>query len=126
MKNKKDLIDREIKNQVQLIGNLGQTPTLSKTSTGKSWVRFSLATNDEYQNNYERKKICYWHNVVAWGEMAEYISDTCTKGKEIVVIGKLTNRVYETKEGDKKYITEVVASDIICANTNKEENKEEN
>lgn len=86
MKNKKDLIDREIKNQVQLIGNLGQTPTLSKTSTGKSWVRFSLATNDEYQNNYERKKICYWHNVVAWVKWPNTFQIHAQKEKRLLLL----------------------------------------
>lgn len=120
MKNSSKLVNREIKNQVQLIGNLGQTPSLLKTTTGKSWTRFSLATNEEYQNSFERKKTCYWHNLVAWGDTAEYISENCQKGNEIVVIGKLVNRIYETKEGEKRYITEVVVNEVLCTN-NKEE-----
>ncbi|MDR2836225.1 MAG: single-stranded DNA-binding protein [Bacteroidales bacterium] len=106
----------DLRNYVQLIGNIGQIPIIIKTSTGKSMTRFSVATNEQIKTKDGISTQTYWHNIVAWEKTAEYITKTCEKGTEVVISGKLTSRVYETKEGEKKYITEVVVNQIICNN----------
>ena len=113
----------DIRNNVQLIGNIGQTPELKKTTTGKSTTRFSLATKDMFKNKDSEIKNTYWHNIVAWEKVAEYIVKNCEKGSELVVNGRLINRSYEDNKGEKKYITEVVVNDVIC-NTKKQKNVE--
>jgi single-strand DNA-binding protein len=103
-----------LKNKVQLIGNVGQEPTITNLESGKKVARLSLATNENYKNsNGEKQTDTNWHSIVAWGKTAEIIERYVAKGKEIAIAGKLTSRSYETKEGEKRYITEVVASEIL-------------
>ncbi|MCF6168809.1 single-stranded DNA-binding protein [Lutibacter sp.] len=103
-----------LKNKVQLIGNVGQEPTITTLESGKKVARLSLATNENYKNsNGEKQTDTNWHSIVAWGKTAEIIERYVAKGKEIAIAGKLTSRSYETKEGEKRYITEVVASEIL-------------
>lgn len=109
-----------LRNHVQLIGNIGNEPILSKTSTGKVLARFSVATNEIFQGKNGETKNTYWHNIVAWEKTAEYIAKNCGKGNEVVINGKLVSRVYEDKSGEKKYISEVVVNEIICNNKKQE------
>lgn len=103
-----------LKNKVQLIGNVGNTPEIRTTDSGKKVANFSMATNEHYKNSEgEKVQNTYWHNVVAWGKLAEIVEKFVGKGKEIAIEGKLTNRIYETKEGEKRYVTEIVASEIL-------------
>ena len=103
-----------LKNKVQLIGNVGQDPEIIELESGKKVVRFSLATNEYYKNTKgEKVQNTDWHNLVAWGKTAEVISTYALKGKEIAIEGKLTSRSYENKEGEKRYITEVVISEVL-------------
>ena len=103
-----------LKNKVQLIGNVGQEPTITNLESGKKVARLSLATNENYKNsNGEKQTDTNWHTIVAWGKTAEIIEKYVTKGKEIAIEGKLTSRSYETKEGEKRYVTEVVANEIL-------------
>ena len=103
-----------IKNQVQLIGNVGQEPTITNLENGKKVARLSLATNEHYKNaNGEKQTDTQWHTVVAWGKSAEIIEKYVSKGKEIAIEGKLSSRSYEDKEGVKRYVTEVVANEIL-------------
>lgn len=103
-----------LRNRVQLIGHLGVTPDVKEIGNNKKVARFSLATNDSYRDK-EGKQIeeTQWHNIVAWGKQAELAEKYFEKGKEIALEGKLTTRSYEDKEGNKKYITEVVASEFL-------------
>ena len=103
-----------LRNKVQLIGNLGQDPEIVNLESGKKLAKFSLATNESYKNA-EGEKITQtdWHNLVAWNKTAEIIEKYVTKGKEIAIEGKLTSRSYEDKEGQKRYITEVVVNEIL-------------
>ncbi|MEP5339266.1 MAG: single-stranded DNA-binding protein [Algibacter sp.] len=104
----------KLKNKVQLIGNVGQKPTITNLEEGKKVARVSLATNDSYKNSKGEKVIdTQWHTLVAWGKLAELIERYVDKGKEIAIEGKLTSRSYEDKEGNKKYVTEVVVSEIL-------------
>lgn len=103
-----------LNNQVHLIGRLGQEPKLTKFDNGNAVCRFSLATHEFYKDKKgERQQRTDWHTVVAWGKMAEVMSDLLQKGKQVVVSGKLKNRQYEDKNGNNRYTTEVVASDFL-------------
>ncbi|MBL7962823.1 MAG: single-stranded DNA-binding protein [Flavobacteriales bacterium] len=96
-------------NQVKLIGNLGSDPDVRETSKGRKWVRLSLATNDSYQNQQgERITETQWHTVVAWGKQAEDVAENLRKGSRIALEGKLVHRSYEGKDGQKRYVSEVV------------------
>jgi len=103
-----------LRNKVQLIGNLGNDPEIINLESGKILAKFSIATNESYKNaKGEVIKDTQWHNVVAWGKTAEIIGKYVTKGKEIAVDGKLTSRSYDDKEGNKRYITEVVCNELV-------------
>ncbi|MEH6658587.1 single-stranded DNA-binding protein [Leeuwenhoekiella marinoflava] len=103
-----------IRNQVQLIGNVGQEPTLTTLESGKKVARFSLATNEFFKNSKgEKVQDTQWHTVVAWGKTAELIENYAPKGKELALTGKLKTRSYEDKDGLKRYVTEVEATEIL-------------
>ena len=103
-----------LRNKVQLIGNLGNDPEIITLESGKKLAKFSLATNEYYKDADGQKQTkTDWHNLVAWNKTAEIIENYVTKGKEIAVEGKLTSRSYETKEGEKRYITEVVVNEVL-------------
>ena len=103
-----------MKNRVQLIGHVGNDPEIKNLEGGKKVANLTIATNDSYKNEKgEKVEQTEWHKVVAWGKTAEIIEKYVTKGKEIAVEGKLTHRSYEDKTGEKRYITEVVANDIL-------------
>jgi len=103
-----------LRNKVQLIGHLGNDPEVTTIESGKKKAKFTIATNETYKNDAgEKITDTQWHNVIAWGNTAELIEKYVTKGKEIAIEGKLTHRSYEDKNGDKKYITEVVANELL-------------
>lgn len=102
-----------LRNQVQLIGNVGNDPETTNFESGKKVVRFSLATNEYYRKDGEKIQQTDWHQLVAWGKQAELVENYVSKGKEIAVKGKLTYRSYEAETGDKKYVTEVVISEVL-------------
>ena len=103
-----------LRNRVQLIGNPGMDPEVKELDKGKKMAKFSLATNDYYRNaNGERVDETQWHNVVAWGKTAELVEKFVKKGREIGLEGKLINRSYETKDGERRYVTEVVLNDLL-------------
>ena len=114
-----------MKNKVQLIGNLGQAPAIKTTESGKKLAQFSVATNESYQNALgEKVTETQWHQVVAWGKLADIVEKYLIKGKEVAIEGKLVNRNYTDKQGVKHYATEVVASDLLMLGTNKPAEKE--
>jgi len=103
-----------IKNHVQLIGNVGQEPIVTNLENGKKVARLSLATNENYKNgNGEKQTDTNWHTVVAWGKVADIIEKFVDKGKEIGVVGKLKTRIYTMDDGNQRYVTEVVADEIL-------------
>ncbi|MDG5490536.1 single-stranded DNA-binding protein [Psychroserpens sp. SPM9] len=103
-----------LRNKVQLIGNLGNDPEIINLESGKMLAKFSIATNESYKNA-EGEKITdtQWHNVVAWGKTAEIIEKYVTKGKEVAIEGKLTSRSYDDKDGQKRYVTEIVCNELL-------------
>ena len=103
-----------LKNKVQLIGNLGNAPEVRNTETGKKLVRFSVATNEQYKNaKGERVTETQWHNLIAWGKVADIAEKFLMKGTEVAIEGKLVNRNYMDKEGNKKYITEIQVTELL-------------
>lgn len=103
-----------LKNKVQLIGNLGNNPEIKTLDGGKKLARFSIATNESYRNtNGEKVTETQWHNLVAWGKLAEIIEKYVMKGSEIAVEGKLTYRTYNDKGGVKKYFTEIQVNELL-------------
>jgi len=103
-----------LRNKVQLIGNLGNDPEIINLESGKMLAKFTIATNESYKNSQgEKVTDTQWHNIVAWGKTAEIIEKYVTKGKEVAIEGKLTSRSYDTKEGEKRYITEVVCNELL-------------
>ena len=103
-----------LRNKVQLIGNLGNAPEVRNTDSGKKLVKFSVATNETYNNaKGEKVKETQWHNLVAWGKIAEIAEKYLQKGSEVAIEGKLITRNYNDKEGNKKYITEILVNDLL-------------
>jgi single-strand DNA-binding protein len=103
-----------IKNKVQLIGHLGQAPEIKTIGDGKKLATLSLATNETYKNaKGEKVTDTQWHHVVAWGKLAEIAEKYLAKGIEVAIEGKLINRNYTDKQGIKRYVTEIQASELL-------------
>jgi single-strand DNA-binding protein len=103
-----------MKNRVQLIGNVGQNPEIRTLENGRKLAHLSIATNETYKNDKgEKVEQTEWHRVTAWGKTAEIIEKFVVKGKEVAVDGKLTHRSYDDKNGEKRYVTEVVVNEIL-------------
>ena len=102
-----------LNNKVQLIGNLGKDPELKEFEGGRKVANFPLATTETYKNDAgEKISETSWHSVVAWNGLATIAEKYLAKGKEVAVEGRLTYRNYEDKDGNKKYVTEVILSQI--------------
>jgi len=115
-----------LRNKVQLIGNVGNEPEITNLESGKKVAKFSIATNESYKDsNGEKVTNTQWHNIVAWGKIAEIVEKYVGKGKEVALEGKLTSRSYETKEGEKRYVTEVVIDEILLLGIKGEDNATE-
>lgn len=103
-----------MKNRVQLIGNLGNAAEVKSFESGKKVATFSLATSETYKNDKgEKVTETQWHNCVAWGKTAEIIEKYTEKGSHLAVEGKLSHRSFDDKNGEKRYITEVVIHEIL-------------
>ena len=101
-------------NKVILIGNITRDPELKKTTNGQSIVTFGLATNREWVTSKEEKQsLAEYHNLVAWGKLAEICHQYLKKGKLIYVEGYLKTRSWDSPEGVKIFKTEVVIYDMI-------------
>ena len=103
-----------LRNKVQLIGRLGQDPEIVNFEDGNKLAKFSMATDDSYKDKEGNKvERTYWHNVVVRGGLVNVVENYVTKGQEIAIEGKLTNRSYEDKEGGKRYISEVFCTELL-------------
>ena len=103
-----------LKNKVQLIGNLGNAPEVRNTENGKKLVRFSVATNESYRNaKGEKITETQWHNLIAWGKVADIAEKFLSKGTEVAIEGKLITRNYTGKDGNKKYVTEIQVNELL-------------
>ena len=103
-----------LRNSVRLIGHIGKDPETKEFESGKKVARFTLATDEVYKNaKGERVKDTVWHNLVIWGKTATVAEKYLEKGAEIAIEGRLTSRSYTTKEGEKKYITEIIVGELL-------------
>jgi len=104
---------KSLRNSVQLIGRLGKDPEV-KVFGEKKKASFSIATTDSYKNaKGEKVEDTQWHNIVIWGGLATVVEKYLKKGNEVAIEGKLVHRVYETSAGEKKFITEINANDMV-------------
>jgi single-strand DNA-binding protein len=103
-----------LKNKVQLIGNVGNNVEVKTIESGKKLAKFSIATNESYKNNTgEKVTETTWHNVVAWGKVAEIAEKYLQKGTEVAVEGKLINKTYLDKEGIKRTVYEIQINELL-------------
>jgi single-strand DNA-binding protein len=113
-----------LKNKVQLIGHVGNQPDIRNTENGKKLARFSVATNEVYRNaKGDKITETQWHNLVAWGKVAELAEKYLGKGSEVAIEGKLINRNYTDKEGNKKYVTEVQVNEVLLLGSSRSSNR---
>ena len=101
-------------NKVILIGRLGRDPEISYTASGQAVARLSLATSEEWRDKAtgEKKERTEWHRIVVWGKQGENCGAYLAKGRQIYVEGRLQTREWEDKEGNKRYITEIIAGNV--------------
>src|SRR5947207_2919237 len=102
-------------NKVMLIGNLGKDPEVKYTPGGTAVAKFSLATNERFKDKSgEWQDRTEWHNIVAWQRLAEIVGEYIKKGSKVYIEGRLQTSSWEDKQsGEKKYRTEIIASDLL-------------
>ncbi|MEJ2520250.1 MAG: single-stranded DNA-binding protein [Desulfuromonadales bacterium] len=100
-------------NKAILVGNLGKDPERRYTPSGTAVCTFSLATTERFKNKQgEQQERTEWHNIVAWGPLAEICGKYLNKGKQIYCEGRIQNRSYDDRDGNKRYISEVVINEM--------------
>lgn len=95
-------------NKVILVGNLGADPDLRRTSTGKAVAEMRLATTSTYGGEDKTE----WHRIIVWDKAAENVAKYMSKGSKMYIEGRLQTRSYDDKDGNKRYVTEIVANDV--------------
>jgi len=102
-------------NKVILVGRLGRDPELKYTASGVPFCRFSMATDDVWNDkgSGERQERTEWHNIVAWDRLAEICNQYLTKGRLVYIEGSLQTREWDDQEGNKRKTTEVRARDMV-------------
>ena len=100
-------------NKVMLIGNLGKDPELRFTPSGRAVARFSVATSEQWTTQEgQKQERTEWHNIVVWGKQAETCGQYLSKGRQVFIEGSVRSRQYDDKEGQKRYITEIIAQRV--------------
>jgi len=100
-------------NTVMLIGNLGKDPEVRFTGSGRAVARFPLATSEVWNDaEGQRQERTEWHNIVVWGKQAETCGQYLAKGRQVFIEGSVRSRQYDDKEGNKRYITEIIAQRV--------------
>src|SRR2546428_13125537 len=100
-------------NKIMLIGNLGKDPEVRFTPNGRAVGRFPLATSEVWNDaEGQRQERTEWHNVVVWGKQAETCGQYLAKGRQVFVEGSIRTRQYDDKEGNRRYMTEVIAQRV--------------
>ena len=103
-----------LKNSVRLVGNLGMDPEVKSFDNNRKLAKISIATNETYKNDKgEKVTDTQWHNLILWGAQANLAEDLLKKGDEIAIEGKLASRSYVDKDGNKRYVTEVVVNEFL-------------
>lgn len=99
-------------NKVLLVGRLGQDPKLSYTASGAPVTNFTLATDESYTKDGAKVEQTEWHRIVVWNKQAEFCANYLSKGRLVLVEGKLKTRKWEDQQGQAKYTTEIVANSV--------------
>ncbi len=103
-----------LRNNVQLIGHLGQKPEIITLESGKKLAKFSVATNENFTNAQgEKVEKTDWHKIIAWNKTAELAEMFLDKGKQIALSGKLSQRTWDDKDGNKRYTTEIICNELV-------------
>jgi single-strand DNA-binding protein len=100
-------------NKVILVGNLGKDPELRYTPSGVAVATFSIATSERFKGkDGQQQERTEWHNIVVWRQLAEICGKYLHKGKQVYIEGKLQTRSYDDRDGNKRYVTEIVADQM--------------
>jgi single-strand DNA-binding protein len=100
-------------NKAILVGHLGADPDMRYTPSGQGVCELRIATSESWNDkNGQRQERTEWHRIVVWGKRAEICSKYLSKGRQVYVEGRIQTRNYDDKEGHKRYITEIIASDV--------------
>jgi single-strand DNA-binding protein len=103
-----------LKNSVRLVGNLGMDPEVKSFDNNRKLAKIAIATNETYKNDKgEKVTDTQWHNLILWGAQAKLAENFLRKGDEIAIEGKLASRSYVDKDGNKRYVTEVVVNEFF-------------
>ena len=113
-------------NKAILLGNLGKDPEMKYTQSGKAVCNFTLATSEKWKGqDGQKQESTTWHNIQVWGKLAEVMNEYLAKGKQVYIEGRIVNRSYE-KDGEKKYISEVVVQNFSFVGNKQDADKPTN
>ena len=99
-------------NVVYLLGRLGNDPEMRTIPTGATVTKFTIATNESYTKDGQKVEKTEWHRIVVWGRQAESCAKYLSKGRQVLVEGKIQTRSWDDKDGKKQYATEIVANQV--------------
>lgn len=100
-------------NKVIIVGNLGKDPELRYTPQGQAVVNFPVATSESWTDKGgQKQERTEWHKIVVWGKLGELCSKYLSKGRKAFIEGRLQTRAWDDKDGQKRYTTEIVASNV--------------
>jgi single-strand DNA-binding protein len=100
-------------NKAIIVGNLGKDPDVRFTPSGRAVCKFPVATSERWTDQQgQKQERTEWHNIVVWGKQAETCGQYLAKGRQVYVEGSIRSRQYDDKDGNKRYITEIVARDV--------------
>lgn len=105
-----------LRNRVQLIGNVGSEPQVKEFQSGKKMARFRMATDDVKKVNGKFIKHTEWHNVTAWGKIADLTKENIQVGTEVLITGRVINNSFKDKDGNMRKISEILAESLIYRN----------
>jgi single-strand DNA-binding protein len=100
-------------NKVILIGRLGKDPEVRFSPNGQAVAKFTIATTEKWRDQQgQMQERTEWHNIVVWGKQAESCGQYLAKGRQVFIEGRIQSRSYDDKDGNKRYITEIVAQGV--------------
>jgi single-strand DNA-binding protein len=101
-------------NKAILVGRLGSDPEVRYTPSGVAVANFNIATSEEWKDKDtgEKKERTEWHRIVAWSKLGEICGEYLSKGRQVYIEGRIQTRSWEDRDGNKRYTTEIVASDV--------------
>jgi single-strand DNA-binding protein len=111
-------------NKVLLIGNVGKQPEVRVTQKGTNMVKFSVATSEKYKKDGQYQTITEWHNIIVYGKLCEFVAQYVGKGSKIWLEGKINTTSYD-KDGQRKYVTNIIASNIQILSDKKEDKQDD-